>query len=448
MRITSMALWAVATVGCGRTTPVADLDDVEVVIPPECSSNVDCPDGQRCWVDPVAAQNRCVDGCDSDADCADGLECRVMFDTRACVDPLPEPPPPIEVVDQDGFPVAPGNVDCIGPVNDAVEIQFAITPDTQSISVVPFSTDGGAVRPLSWQLPSGDFAFTNGGAGFLGVTSALLGYTAPLFLPQAPLLDELMQPGTHVYTVLADTEQLCVYSVEEQPDTGTSIDLNLYFVGLNDLNAASAASDPDLAVALDTFADIVAEAGIDVDQIRVIDAPPDVADEFSVITDRNQLDALAASSVPPGDSDDELLSVNIFLVSVIDFDGSNAIGISQGIAGPAGLHGTPGSGVVFTSEFLRLGVQEDPTLGAQLTGAVMAHEVGHWLGLFHTTEQNGQQDPLPDTPVCEDIVERAANNQLDGCPDRTNFMFPIASAFARTVTPDQADVLVANPVTR
>ena len=41
------------------------------------------------------------------------------------------------------------------------------------------------------------------------------------------------------------------------------------------------------------------------------------------------------------------------------------------------------------------------SLNSQLLGETAAHEMGHWLGLFHTTEFNGTSfDPLSDTAQC------------------------------------------------
>src|SRR5438309_445465 len=49
-------------------------------------------------------------------------------------------------------------------------------------------------------------------------------------------------------------------------------------------------------------------------------------------------------------------------------------------------------------------------------GTTAAHEIGHYLGLYHTSERDGSEhDPIDDTPEC------AAGDSA--CPDAANVMF-------------------------
>ena len=97
------------------------------------------------------------------------------------------------------------------------------------------------------------------------------------------------------------------------------------------------------------------------------------------------------------------LSLNVFLIQAIEFQ---AAGIAGGIPGIPGVYGRPGSGVL---------VQR---LSNTATGSLIAHEVGHFLGLWHTSETDGLVDPITDTPGC------AAGVATNDCPDRDNLMFP------------------------
>ena len=70
-----------------------------------------------------------------------------------------------------------------------------------------------------------------------------------------------------------------------------------------------------------------------------------------------------------------------------------------------------------------------------MLGFTLAHEFGHFLGLFHTSQTGDPpttivgNDPISDTPVCKD--SEAASSLFD-CPDFGNLMFPYVC------DPDQA----------
>jgi len=124
-----------------------------------------------------------------------------------------------------------------------------------------------------------------------------------------------------------------------------------------------------------------------------------------------------------------MLSVNMFLVDSL-FPGSSIRGISRGLPGPPGLHGTSVS-AVFVSR-----------TGGNL-GHVMAHEIGHFIGLFHTTELSGDVDPIEDTPSCERTTIRRSPRS---CPDQGYVMFPLADLVQAQWSPGQEYVWKANPL--
>lgn len=79
-------------------------------------------------------------------------------------------------------------------------------------------------------------------------------------------------------------------------------------------------------------------------------------------------------------------SVNVFIVEALDYTRGHA----GGIPGPPGLAHTRASGIV---------IQTPARLGGH--GDLLVHELGHFLGLRHTSElAEGITDPIMDTPEC------------------------------------------------
>lgn len=81
------------------------------------------------------------------------------------------------------------------------------------------------------------------------------------------------------------------------------------------------------------------------------------------------------------------LRLNLFFVQQTLSGG--VLGVAARVPGPA-LNGTTVSGVMVDYDY-----------GSAATGgAITAHEVGHYLGLFHTTESDGTHDIIEDTVDC------------------------------------------------
>lgn len=86
--------------------------------------------------------------------------------------------------------------------------------------------------------------------------------------------------------------------------------------------------------------------------------------------------------------------VNLFFIS--GYTDALDLGNSAGIPGSQGLKGSH-NGVLISLEAHVTGGQLD----LQLLGETAGHEMGHFLGLFHPTEQYGLLfDPIDDTPEC------------------------------------------------
>jgi hypothetical protein len=176
------------------------------------------------------------------------------------------------------------------------------------------------------------------------------------------------------------------------PEVGV-LDLNLHFTGAQGLTAESAKTDATFQAALDRMRVIYSQVGISLGEItyRDIDASYAVIETF----DGPESDLIQMFEESAGNP----TGLNMFFVDELSagqFGGFGMVlGIAGGIPGPPLLQGSPRSGVA---------VAVKPVEGAPASlETTMAHEAGHFLGLFHTSEQNffggpGIHDPLPDTP--------------------------------------------------
>ncbi len=379
--------------------------------------------------------NLCVricDGSESDT-CRSDYICEPLSRQEGLCSPDPRQPLDEAVLNGNPF-----DVTCVSHDGEQLDIDYTIAESTTAYMITPFTPDGSDLRPDSISLPSGSTVDIRG--SFQSVPSRIYGGMNPTVIPATAQRTASLEPGDHTYTVLSGADEVCWYLLEEdQP--GNTIDLNVYLVGL-DFDAAAAPNDPDMQSVLQSFDELYATAGVRLGDVRFYDVSGELAQQYAVVRNEAGLSTLVSSTERPGTELDDVLSANIFFVRAFALGG--AIGISLGLPGPSGFHGTQGSGVLFTSEYMgrqtqdRFGNEVD---GNIFTAQVLAHEVGHYLGLFHTSEQNGRShDPLPDTPECGRISA--------SCPDIGNLMFPFASAENETISPDQAFVIGVNPLTK
>lgn len=165
--------------------------------------------------------------------------------------------------------------------------------------------------------------------------------------------------------------------------TSGRIGLNIHLCGLRGgLTAATAGSDTMLQNSLTRLGAILAPTGVSIGTVRYFDVPDA---RFQVIdtTDGPTSELAELFRQSAGRTGRGL---NVFLVRSIEAGGGGfrALGVAGGIPGPVGIHGTYHAGVVSSFD---TGVVGTGMTGSNVVGQILAHELGHYVGLYHSTEQ-------------------------------------------------------------
>jgi hypothetical protein len=176
------------------------------------------------------------------------------------------------------------------------------------------------------------------------------------------------------------------------------LDLHLHLAPATGIKAATAATDPYMVEMLAELQRITRSLfGYSLGEVQYFD----LTAAEDVIATSDQARKLRESRSLPGP---RKLTVNFFISTKLDF-GYKAV--AGGIPGAPGSFQRPGSGIVAAKQSTGL-----------VMGKLAAHEIGHFLGLYHTTELTGGGDLISDTPLCP------GGTAVESCPDFQNIMFP------------------------
>ncbi|MGD8862355.1 MAG: hypothetical protein PVI30_20250 [Myxococcales bacterium] len=237
---------------------------------------------------------------------------------------------------------------------------------------------------------------------------------------------------------------------------GRRLDLNVFYLGGLAWEPDGDRGPPLLADALERVDEILGQADIVVGEVRQIAVPGqlpmtglafpegDQAAGFQTIMVRfgvyAELPELFRLSAGAGNSAINLFFVQDLLPRSGDGEPEAEAG---GIPGPPGMQGTGGSGIAIATDMM--------AGDADALGRTLAHELAHYLGLFHTSEADGRVlDNLEDTPECRpsaDIDGDGLGVQDCAGLGADNLMF-WAKTDDTTLTPQQREVLRSSPLLR
>jgi hypothetical protein len=137
--------------------------------------------------------------------------------------------------------------------------------------------------------------------------------------------------------------------------------------------------------------------------------------------------------------------VSLFLLADIEpkSQGAEPYAEAGGIPGAPGMNGTAGSGIALSANMMF----DDP----EGFGRTLAHELAHYLGLFHTSEQDGRVlDDLDDTAECRlDRDDGGDGLDVADCQDHgaDNLMF-WATGSGTALSPQQRARIAESPILR
>ncbi len=317
-------------------------------------------------------------------------------------------------------------------------------PDGAAASLLYCGTFGDSTLGSLWTLTEpGGTQIYDGDASSNTFRASFLDDAVPVLNPITP--DLPLQTGDYTANIWLGGGQSktvdceAIYKVASVGNNAT-VQLELVFVGVPGLDATSAKDDADFQAAIAQVEAEWATAGVTVSTIYTDFGGN--ADTYTVVNvsgdDYSEFNDLLRSSNPASDK-----AISIFLVEELTIDGDTVLGLAAGPPGAATLHGTSKSGAIITTVDLGSAPED--------VGKIIAHEAGHFLGLYHTSEKTGQtHDPISDTPQCPASADTDGNGTVNTseCAGQgaENVMWWTLTEGDAELSGDQGWVLRRNPV--
>ena len=274
-----------------------------------------------------------------------------------------------------------------------------------SVSEITQTNEGDGYLSGSFEVPSNGISFMLGtfmdnnsvvgfysltdpdGTNILSSSSALYNFSsgrtggygfASVLVPQTTNFSA--KAGTWTFKNYANDRVKLTLRTGSTPSTAT-ITVQPYITG-------TTWSANDIASALSVMSTIYSNNGI---TLSVKDTITISESQYATISS-SFIDSTTSALVSQGSED----TVNLFFVEDQPSSETAILGVSAGIPGTMSIASSWNGVINYLSAHAT-----GSTLNSQVLGETVAHEMGHWLGLFHTSEAAGASfDPLSDTAQC------------------------------------------------
>ncbi len=305
---------------------------------------------------------------------------------------------------------------------------------TVDLGKIDFSN--GESAPFTVDIPKGAIAFVVVIAGHPGVTymvkelknpkgtvlaaglemgkhlnrvmPGIIGGSAAFMVPNTPDIAQHFVPGKYSFALQASVTKGFTSAPDNNPaiakafikmgpaPTMGTIDINILCTGAQGITAANAPTHPRIKHMLEGWADLYAQANIKLGKVKYYDHDPVFKKLESIQgADSDLARACRATKNMP-------IAVNVLLTDGISMGGllggvGTIMGISGGIPGTVMWNG-------LESSCLAINLTTPPQFDKDLAPITVAHETGHFLGLFHSSENflaalsGMKHDPISDTP--------------------------------------------------
>jgi hypothetical protein len=320
-------------------------------------------------------------------------------------------------------PTGPGTPGGVAQIQDNAQDgpdTFSLGASTGGLQILdlgslPFSAAFGdgyqSTAPIQFDLPADATAFmvegivVSGSCGLrqlvgpggevfenTSLTGAYVWSPDRIFTPMIPNNDApalQIPPGGGTWTLRllrysgSDPDVDTRILIQRRPGGTASVatlPLNVFLADGLPVSASGAANDSTLQGVLSGIDAILSQQGISLGDVDYYDIANPAFDDVTTDAEFGQLLALSSAA---GE-----VRLNLFFVNTAL--GGGVLGVAATIGGPA-RNGTTLSGVM--AKYYSNDVN--------LSALVAAHEIGHFVGLYHTVESFGQHDTILDTAECQ-----------------------------------------------